>query len=140
MKESIPLTWRRIPERYRMIGVKCATCKTTFFPKRSICPKCRRKGKISDLQFAGKGKIFSFTEVTAPPEGFEDQVPYILAIIELDEGAKITGQVVDAHKDTVKIGSRVEQVFRVIQRDDPEGLVHYGFKFRLVEDGKARLV
>lgn len=131
MKEAIPLTWRRIPERYRMLGVRCETCKTPYFPKRSICPKCRRRGKLTEIQFSGKGTVFSFTEVTAPPDGFEDQVPYILAVIELDEGARLTGQIVDAHKDDVKIGSRVEQVFRVIQRDDPEGLVHYGFKFRL---------
>jgi len=115
-----------------MEGVRCETCKSAFFPKRSICPKCRRKGKIVDVQFAGTGKVYSFTEVTAPPEGFEDQVPYTLAIIELDEGARLTGQIVDAHKKDVKIGSRVEQMFRVIQRDDPEGLIHYGFKFRLV--------
>ena len=131
MREAIPLTWRRIPERYRLLGVKCETCSSHYFPGRSICPKCRRKGKITDVRFAGKGKIYSFTEISAPPEGFEDQIPYILAIIELDEGAKLTAQIVDAHKDDVKIGSRVEQVFRVIQREDPEGLVHYGFKFRL---------
>ncbi len=131
MRESIPLTWRRIPERYRMLGVKCDNCSTTYFPKRQICPKCRRKGKISEIQFAGKGKVFSFSEVNAPPEGFEDQVPYVLAIIELEEGAKLTGQIVDVAKTDVKIGSKVQAVFRVIQRDDPEGLVHYGFKFRL---------
>jgi uncharacterized protein len=131
MKESIPLTWRRIPTRYRLLGVRCETCKTSYFPKRRICPHCRRKGKIIDVQFAGKGKVFSFTEVTSPPEGFEDQVPYMLAIIELDEGAKLTAQIVDAHRDDVKIGSRVERVFRIIQRDDPEGLIHYGFKFKL---------
>ena len=131
MRESIPLTWRRIPERYRLLGVKCETCGSHYFPKRSICPKCRRKGKITDVQFAGKGKVYSFTEIFAPPDGFEDQIPYILAIIELDEGARLTAQIVDAHKDDIKIGSRVEQVFRVIQRDDPEGPVHYGFKFRL---------
>ena len=115
-----------------MIGVKCDSCKTHYFPKRSICPNCRRKGKLSDIQYSGKGKVFSFTEVSAPPEGFEDQVPYILAVIDLEEGAKITGQIVDAHRDSVKIGSKVEQVFRIIQRDDPEGLIHYGFKFKLV--------
>lgn len=114
-----------------MLGVKCDNCGKAYFPKRSICPKCRRKGRLKEIQFSGKGKVYSFTEVTAPPEGFEDQVPYILAVIELDEGAKLTGQIVDAHKDTVKIGSRVDKVFRMIQRDDPEGLVHYGFKFRL---------
>lgn len=131
MKESIPLTWRRIPERYRLAGVVCATCKSAFFPRRSICPKCRRKGKPENVEFSGKGKVYSFTEVESPPDGFEDQVPYILAIIELDEGAKLTAQIVDARKADVKIGSRVEAVFRVIQRDDPEGLIHYGFKFRL---------
>ncbi len=133
MKESIPLTWRRIPERYRMLGVKCESCSTHYFPKRSICPKCRRKGKLIEIQFKGKGKVYSFTEISAPPEGFEDQVPYILAIIELEEGAKLTGQIVDAHKKDVKIGSKVESVFRIIQRDDPEGLIHYGFKFRLAQ-------
>lgn len=132
MRESIPLNWRRIPERYRMIGVRCETCGKAYFPRREICPKCRRKGKITEVEFAGKGKVFSFTNVTSPPEGFEDQVPYILAVIELDEGAKLTGQIVDVQKEDVEIGSRVESVFRVIQRDDPEGLLHYGFKFRLV--------
>ncbi len=131
MKEAIPLTWRKIPERYRLLGMKCETCGSHYFPKRSICPKCRRKGKLSEVQYSGKGKVFSFTEVTAPPDGFEDQVPYILAVIELDEGARLTAQIVDAHKADVKIGSRVEQVFRVIQKDNPEGLVHYGFKFKL---------
>ena len=132
MRESIPLTWRRIPERYRLLGVKCVTCGKSYFPKRSICTNCRRRGKLNEIQFSGKGKVFSYTEITAPPAGFEDQVPYILAIIELDEGAKLTGQIVDAHKNDVKIGSRVDRVFRVIQRDDPEGLIHYGFKFKLV--------
>lgn len=133
MRESIPLTWRRIPERYRMLGVRCVSCSSAYFPKRSICPKCRRKGKLEEIQFSGKGTVYSFTEVTSPPEGFEDQVPYVLAIIELAEGAKLTGQIVDASNADVSIGSKVEPVFRVIQRDNPEGLIHYGFKFRLVQ-------
>lgn len=133
MRESVPLNWRRLPERYRILGMKCESCGTNYFPKRSICPKCRRKGKLVEVRFAGMGKVYSFTEISAAPEGFEDQVPYILAIIELDEGVKLTAQIVDAHKDDVKIGSRVESVFRAIQRDDPEGIIHYGFKFRLVE-------
>jgi len=133
MKESIPLTWRRIPERYRMLGTKCVACGSHYFPKRSICPRCRRKGKLEEVRYSGKGKVYSFTEISSPPVAFEDQAPYVLAIIELDEGAKVTGQMVDARVSDVKIGSRVEQVFRVIQRDDPEGLIHYGFKFRLAQ-------
>src|SRR3989338_5292329 len=133
MKESIPLTWRRIPERYRLLGTQCLTCNIKYFPKRNVCPTCRRKGKITEFQFAGKGKIYSFTEIYAPPAGFEDQAPYVLAIIELDEGAKLTSQIVDAHSKDVKIGDSVQAVFRILQKDDPEGLIHYGFKFRLVK-------
>ncbi|NYZ76881.1 OB-fold domain-containing protein, partial [Candidatus Micrarchaeota archaeon] len=51
---------------------------------------------------------------------------------ELEEGARVVGQVVDCKPEDVKIGAKVEKIFRVIQRDDPEGLIHYGFKFRLV--------
>lgn len=133
MRESIPLTWRRIPERYRMLGTKCVACNTCFFPKRNVCPRCRRKGKIEEMQYAGRGSIYSFTEIHAAPAGFEDQVPYVLAIVELEEGPKLTAQIVDAHLRDVKIGDRVESVFRVIQRDDPDGLIHYGFKFKLVK-------
>ncbi|MEM4719972.1 MAG: Zn-ribbon domain-containing OB-fold protein [Candidatus Bilamarchaeaceae archaeon] len=131
MKESIPLTWRRIPERYRLMGTTCETCGQHFFPSRSVCPKCRRKGKIKKVQYSGKGKIYSFTTIYSPPTGFEDQVPYTIAIIELDEGARVLGQIVDTPENKLKIGVRVEQCFRIIQRDDPEGLIHYGFKFRV---------
>jgi len=132
MKESIPLTWRRIPERYRLIGTKCENCGKHYFPPRQLCPKCRRKGRMRELQFSGKGKVYSHTTIYAGPSGFEDQVPYVIAMIELEEGARVVGQVVDCKPEDVKIGAKVEKIFRVIQRDDPEGLIHYGFKFRLV--------
>ena len=112
MRQSIPLTWRRIPERYRLQGSKCVTCKTPYFPTRNVCPACRRKGKMEGLRFSGKGKVFSFTEITVPPAGFEDQVPYILAIIELEEGARLTAQIVDANAKELKIGDPVQSVFR----------------------------
>jgi uncharacterized OB-fold protein len=133
MKESIPLTWRRIPERYLLLGSRCTTCNNAYFPPRVICPKCRRKGKLEKIKFSGRGKIYSFTEIRSPPVGFEDQVPYVLAIIELEEGPKLTAQIVEAEGKDIKIGDPVVAVFRVIQRDDPEGLIHYGFKFKLAK-------
>ncbi len=132
MKESIPLTWRRIPEKYRMEGSKCETCGKHYFPGREVCPKCRRKGKMRKVRFSGNGKIYSYTTVHSAPTGFENQVPYTIAIIELDEGARVLGQIVDADKAELKIGAKVKSCFRVIQKDDPEGLIHYGFKFKLV--------
>jgi uncharacterized OB-fold protein len=120
MKESIALMWRRLPERYKLIGSACENCKAHYFPPRSICPKCRRKGKISRFEYSGEGKVYSFTEINSGP-----------IIIELAEGAKCLGQIVDARLADVQIGDMVEGTFRKIQSDDPEGPIHYGFKFRL---------
>ncbi len=131
MKESISLTWRRIPERYKMMGMHCTTCDAYYFPPRDICPNCRRKGNMEPFEFSGRGKIYSFTEIHAAPAGFEKQVPYVMAIVELEEGTRCTGQIVDATKKDLKIGDNVEGTFRKLLSDDPEGPIHYGFKFRL---------
>lgn len=133
MKESIPLNWRRIKERYYLKATKCLTCNSIYFPPRSVCPKCRRKGKIVETKLSGKGEIYSFTRVYVPPEGLEKQAPYYLAIIKLKEGPMITAQIVDV-EDGIKIGDRVEVVFRKLQQEDPEGVIHYGFKFRKVKE------
>jgi len=73
-------------DKARIIGVKCETCSTPYFPRRSICPKCRRKGKVKEHKFAGNGKIFSHTTIRVAPEGFEAYTPYVVAIVELEEG------------------------------------------------------
>jgi len=133
MAENIAITWRRIPERYRLAGTQCMTCKTKFFPPRKLCPACRRKGKIESCAFAGKGKIFSFSEVHSAPAGLEIGIPYVPAIVQLEEGPKLTTQLVDCREKDVAIGAPVEVVFRRIRSDDPEGLLHYGYKFRLAK-------
>jgi len=84
-------------------------------------------------QFSGKGKIYSFTEVTAGPVGFELEVPYVLAIVELDEGPRLTAQIVGVGEKDIKFDDRVEMIFRKIMEDSKEGLIHYGYKFRLLK-------
>ncbi len=137
MKESIPLNWRRIPERYRLEGTKCETCGTYYFPSRILCPKCRRKGVLKNVKMKGTGKIYSYTVIHAPASGFEKNVPYVFAIIELDEGPRLSAQIVDVDPADVTIGMRVKHVFRRIQSEDPEGVIHYGFKFTPANKNKG---
>jgi uncharacterized protein len=82
----------------------------------------------------GKGKVWSYTRVYDPPAGYETYAPYTVAIIELDEGPKITAQLTDLDRnEEIKIGMSVEMVTRVlrIDGDDRErGMIVYGYKFR----------
>jgi uncharacterized OB-fold protein len=82
-------------------------------------------------KLSGMGVVHAFTQIYEPADGFENQVPYIMAIIQLDEGPRITAQIVDCSIEDVKIGSRVEMVFRRLGEDGKAGIIYYGYKFRL---------
>ncbi|NUN11171.1 Zn-ribbon domain-containing OB-fold protein [Candidatus Micrarchaeota archaeon] len=132
MRDALPLIWRKIPERYTLLGSHCNNCKTDYFPQRTICPHCRSKGKLVDKQMPREGKVYSFTEVHSGPAGFQHETPYFLAIIELPNKVKVLSQLVDSSKDKVKVGAPVKMVFRRIFADGAEGVIAYGFKFKVV--------
>lgn len=123
--------WRHIPQRYSLIGSKCSQCGKVFFPKRVICPECRRKGKLDDIHLSGKGKIYTYSVINTPTDEFKSLAPYVVAIIELEEGAKITSQIVDCNPEEVEIGDEVELVFRKIKTEGADGVISYGYKFKL---------
>ncbi|HLC46076.1 MAG TPA: zinc ribbon domain-containing protein, partial [archaeon] len=52
--KSLPLYWRRIPQRYRLEGTHCLNCNAVYFPARSFCRACRRKGKIEPKALSGE--------------------------------------------------------------------------------------
>jgi hypothetical protein len=83
------------------------------------------------FQFAGTGEVYSFTTLTEPPEGFEEQAPYTLALIKLDEGPMVTAQMTDLDSP-VQIGDRVEMVTRKLTTEGPKGMIVYGYKFRKI--------
>jgi uncharacterized OB-fold protein len=130
---SLPLQWRKYPERYYLRGNYCENCKTSFFPQRQICPNCRRKGKLVEKETPYTGKIVSWTEVSVAPFGFENETPYFLAIIELENKVKILSQIVDSKKEKIKTGAKVKKLFRKISDIDPEGAIAYGYKFKVVD-------
>jgi uncharacterized protein len=92
--------------------------------------------KQVDLQseqfdFSGTGEVYSFTILQEAPEGFENQAPYVVALVKLDEGPMITAQLTDLD-DSLQIGDRVEMVTRKLTTEGPRGMIIYGYKFRKI--------
>lgn len=81
--------------------------------------------------FSGMGEVYSYTVLQEPPESFEEQAPYVLALVRLDEGPFITAQLTDLD-GPVTIGDRVEMVTRKLATEGQRGMIIYGYKFRKV--------
>ncbi len=81
--------------------------------------------------FAGTGEVYSFTTLQETPEGFDEQAPYTLALVRLDEGPLITAQLTDLDEPP-QIGDRVEMVTRKLTTEGARGMIVYGYKFRKV--------
>ena len=129
---AIPRFWREISSRYNFIGSKCGSCGAIDFPPRAVCPRCGRRsiGKMERMKLGGRGKIVTYTIVHDAPKAFDMMKPYVLAIVELDEGLRVTSTVIDVEPDQVKIGMRVESAFRKLGEEGEAGVIHYGYKFR----------
>lgn len=125
--------WRESDSRYNLVGNRCGVCGSVYFPPRPVCPRCHREslGKMEDMRLKGTGEVLSFTVVHEQKKNFELQVPYIMAIIGMDEGPRITAQIVDCPPQDVSIGRKVRAVFRKIGEEGKAGVIYYGYKFVL---------
>ena len=94
---------------HRVVVQSCGTCGRHRFPRVPWCPYCGAEGG-EDVVVDGRGTVYSFVRVhRALTPAMADQVPYTIATVDLDGGARMVGRVDPA--DAVAIGARVEPVF-----------------------------
>ncbi len=121
--------WRLKQQRYALVGEICPHCEVKIFPPRDICPDCGQDAKTT-FQFSGKGEVYSFTTVRQAPAGHEENAPYTLALVRLEEGPMVAAQLTDLNDNVIEIGMPVEMVTRKLRSEGDRGLLIYGYKFR----------
>ena len=94
---------------------------------------------MQDYKFKGTGTIVSFTVIHESYGTFKMDVPYIMGIIQLDEGPRLTAQIIDCKATDIQIGMKVEATFRKLSEDGKAGIIHYGYKFRKVNFYKSKI-
>jgi uncharacterized protein len=98
-------------QRHELYVQRCRDCGTHRAPPRAVCPSCLSSA-VEWVRASGRGTVYSFTvthQNQAP--GFRDELPYVLAIVELDEGPRLMTNVVECAPDAVRIGLPVEVVY-----------------------------
>lgn len=96
---------------------RCPDCGPFFYP-RDHCPRCWRTD-TEWMQASGRGTVYTFTVIyqnDLPP--FRERLPYVVAIVELEEGPRMTSNIEGCGPDDVRCGMAVQLAFREEQREE----------------------
>jgi uncharacterized OB-fold protein len=101
----------------RLVLPRCTDCSRWHFYPRALCPHCS-SDKLEWQSASGRGEVYSYTVVhRAPSPAFAAEVPYVVAIVELEEGPHLMTSVTGCAPDAVSIGMPVRAAFRRVAED-----------------------
>ncbi|MED5556090.1 MAG: Zn-ribbon domain-containing OB-fold protein [Pseudomonadota bacterium] len=102
--------WDGLNERKVQIQ-RCEGCDTWVFYPRTRCPSCL-SDQLIWREVSGRGVLYTYTlarQPTAPH--FADETPQQLAVVELDEGVRMTSTLVNVEPTDIVIGMRLRPYF-----------------------------
>lgn len=95
----------------RLLIRKCKSCGVTHFLPRYLCPACWST-ELDWIPASGRGTVHSYTVIRrAPLAEFVDKVPYVVALIDLEEGPRMMANILGEDALNTRIGDRVEVRF-----------------------------
>jgi len=112
-------------------GYKCGSCGATFLGERLVCSKCGTRDQMSAVTLPNHGKLYTYSIVYRSFPGIE--VPYISAVVDLDDGTAIKGNLINVEPDPEKIefDLPVDVVFDdAIGRKDRDGNSYLAYFFQ----------
>ena len=112
-------------------GHKCGDCNSIFLGEREVCSNCTTRGKIQPVKLSNKGKLYSYSITFRSFPGID--VPYISAIVDLEGGGTVKGNLIGCEPDPEKIefDMPVEVVFDdALGRKDAEGNSYISYFFK----------
>lgn len=88
----------------------CPKCKWSDFVETESCPRCH--SEVEQVLHSGNGRLATFTVIRYPPEGFESDAPYVVALVDLEEGLRVIGRL-DANPSNLEVDKPVHFVRKV---------------------------
>ena len=112
-------------------GHRCDACGATYLGSRAVCSKCGARDQIAPITLPNKGTLYAYSIVHRSFPGIE--VPYISAVVDLEDGTAIKGNLINVEPDPDKIefGMPVEVVFDdALGRKDRDGNSYLAYFFQ----------
>ena len=99
-------------KRHELQMQKCGACGKVRFEPGPICPGCL-SDKFTWERLSGNGTVYTFSVVHHPYyPGFKGELPYVIAVVVLDEGPRILTNILDCKAEDVKIDMPVKVTFK----------------------------
>lgn len=133
-KGPLPVvSFLKIPEREEpyLEGHACKACGAIFLGERKICSKCGARDQLEPRRLANTGTLYAYSIVHRSFPGIE--VPYVSAIVDLDGGGTVKGNLINIDPDPEKIrmGMPVQVVYKdALGRKDREGNSYLSYFFQ----------
>ena len=112
-------------------GHKCSKCSSIFLGERKVCSSCFSRDGMSAVKLGKTGKLYSYSIVFRSFPGID--VPYISAIVDLDGGGTVKGNLIEVDPDPekIKFDMPVEVIFDdALGRKDAEGNSYISYFFK----------
>ncbi len=106
--------WKGLQEN-RLLIQRCTECGVLRQPPRPMCPGCTSLSWDA-VESSGRGTVYSFVMPQYPPMRFMEY-PYIVALIELDEGVRLVSNLCDVEPADVQTGMPVEAFYATFNDD-----------------------
>ncbi|MDI6855774.1 MAG: Zn-ribbon domain-containing OB-fold protein [Candidatus Thermoplasmatota archaeon] len=107
----------------KLKATKCKKCSSVYFPPKADCFKCMST-EMEWIELSGKCTLLTYTTVHVAPAGFENFVPYTIAVAELEEGGKLLAWLGGIKEENLEIGMKL----RIVVEQLPEDRIVYSLK------------
>ena len=87
----------------KLMVTRCTKCKKLYMPPRADCSKCK-SSEMEWVELSGRGKLATYTAMETAPQTFEKDAPFIIGIVELEEGPRIMARLRNVKREDVKVG------------------------------------
>ena len=125
--ETLP--WWEALREHRLVAQRCTACGTLRHPPGPVCPSCSSVD-AEWQELSGRGVVYTYTVVHQ--QFVPAELPYVVVVVELDEGVRIVSNIIDTSPQDVSIGAAVH----VVWEDMGPGLVLPRFRLaQLMSDG-----
>jgi uncharacterized protein len=110
-----------------LLASRCGTCGSVLFPRVDACTYCAAENP-EPVDLTGPGTLWAWTAVTAPPPGYQGEVPFGMGVVELPEGVRVITRLTQSDPDALEPGQAMELRIVPLHRDtERDDVVTYAF-------------